>query len=95
MTANDNFGSQVQEIGLQVLRNLIQKGTNVEDDTFLMLFVGELASDFFLIMQNMLKVFPKFHLDIFCIYRSLPFSFWLLIFVVLKELHCAFDYRNL
>lgn len=58
MTANDNFGSQVQEIGLQVLRNLIQKGTNVEDDTFLMLFVGELASDFFLIMQNMLKVFP-------------------------------------
>ncbi|XP_004306022.1 PREDICTED: HEAT repeat-containing protein 5B isoform X1 [Fragaria vesca subsp. vesca] len=46
---------QVQEIGLLVLRHLIQKGTNVEDDTFLMLFVGELASDFFLIMQNMLK----------------------------------------
>ncbi|XP_062009645.1 protein SWEETIE isoform X1 [Rosa rugosa] len=46
---------QVQEIGLQVLKNLIQKGTDAEDDTFLMLFVGELACDFFLIMQNMLK----------------------------------------
>ncbi|XP_050383979.1 protein SWEETIE isoform X2 [Argentina anserina] len=46
---------QVQRIGMQVLRNLIQKGTNVEDDTFLMLFIGELASDLFLIMQNMLK----------------------------------------
>lgn len=75
VVTNEDFCSQVQEIGLQVLKNLVQKGTNAEDHTFLMLFVGELTSDFFLIIQNMLEVFPNFHLNIFCIYRLFRFSF--------------------
>lgn len=71
----EDFCSQVQEIGLQVLKNLVQKGTNAVDHTFLMLFIGELASDFFLIIQNMLEVFLNFHLNIFCIYRLFRLSF--------------------
>lgn len=63
------FCAQVQTIGLQVLKGLVQKSTNVEDSTFSMLFVGELAADFFVIIQNTLKVFPNILSDIFCIYK--------------------------
>lgn len=63
------FCAQVQTIGLQVLKGLVQKSTNVEDSTFSMLFVGELAADFFVIIQNTLKVFPNILSDIVCIYK--------------------------
>ncbi|KAM2466399.1 hypothetical protein PS1_008328 [Malus domestica] len=46
---------QVQSIGLQVLKSLVQKTPNVEGNNFLMLFVGELTADFFVIIQNALK----------------------------------------
>ncbi|KAM1332268.1 hypothetical protein ACFX2F_008459 [Malus domestica] len=46
---------QVQSIGLQVLKSLVQKTPSVEGNNFLMLFVGELTADFFVIIQNALK----------------------------------------
>ncbi|XP_034224220.1 protein SWEETIE isoform X2 [Prunus dulcis] len=54
-TVLSDSNKQVQTIGLQVLKGLVQKSTNVEDSTFSMLFVGELAADFFVIIQNTLK----------------------------------------
>ncbi|XP_050123637.1 protein SWEETIE-like isoform X1 [Malus sylvestris] len=46
---------QVQSIGLQLLKSLVQKTPNAEGNNFLMLFVGELTADFFVIIQNALK----------------------------------------
>lgn len=54
-TVLSDSNRQVQTIGLQVLKGLVQKSTNVEDSTFSILFVGELAADFFVIIQNTLK----------------------------------------
>ena len=48
---------QAQAIGLQVLKNMVQMGTNVEDNAFVMFFAGELITDIFVMMQKMLKVF--------------------------------------
>ncbi|XP_038720133.1 protein SWEETIE isoform X2 [Tripterygium wilfordii] len=46
---------QVQAIGLQVLKNMVQRSTNIEDNSFLMFFNGELVGDIFTVMQMMLK----------------------------------------
>ncbi|XP_062106312.1 protein SWEETIE isoform X2 [Humulus lupulus] len=46
---------QVQAIGLQVLKGVIQRGTNAEDNAFLMFFAGELIEDIFMIIQKSLK----------------------------------------
>ncbi|XP_048328605.2 protein SWEETIE isoform X2 [Ziziphus jujuba] len=46
---------QVQAIGLQVLKGMVQKSTNVEDNTFLIYFAGECIKDIFMIIQKTLK----------------------------------------
>ncbi|KAF4394315.1 hypothetical protein G4B88_018465 [Cannabis sativa] len=46
---------QVQAIGLQVLKGVIQRGTNADDNVFLMFFAGELIEDIFMIIQKSLK----------------------------------------
>ncbi|XP_059452821.1 protein SWEETIE isoform X2 [Corylus avellana] len=46
---------QVQAIGLQVLKNMVQKGMNIEDNTFIIFLVGEHIRDIFSITQKMLK----------------------------------------
>lgn len=48
---------QVEAIGLQVLKGVVQRDTNAEDKTFLIFFAGELIEDIFKIIQKMLKVF--------------------------------------
>lgn len=54
--------AQVQAIGLQVLKNMVQKGMNIEDNTFVIFLVGEHIRDIFSITQKMLKVFSFFFL---------------------------------
>ncbi|XP_059670574.1 protein SWEETIE [Cornus florida] len=46
---------QVQAIGLQVLKSMVLRGANVESNSFQIFFVGELFTDIFTIIQNMLK----------------------------------------
>ncbi|GMN57078.1 hypothetical protein TIFTF001_026181 [Ficus carica] len=46
---------RVQAIGLQVLKGMAQRGTNVEDNAFLMFFAGELVKDIFVIILKTLK----------------------------------------
>ncbi|KAJ7971210.1 HEAT repeat-containing protein 5B [Quillaja saponaria] len=46
----------VQTIGLQVLKTMVQKGTNDEDNSFVMFLAGELIYDVFTIIQDMLKI---------------------------------------
>ncbi|CAN0928886.1 Protein SWEETIE [Linum grandiflorum] len=46
---------QVQVIGLQVLKSLVQKSSNVDDRAFLVLLSGEVIGDVFTIIQSMLK----------------------------------------
>ncbi|PON93486.1 Coatomer beta subunit [Trema orientale] len=46
---------QVQAIGLQVLKGMVQRGAKVEDNAFLMFFAGEVIEDIFMIIQKMLK----------------------------------------
>lgn len=45
---------QVQATGLQVLKSMVQRGTNFEDN-FLIFFVGELLGDVFTIIKRILK----------------------------------------
>lgn len=51
---NDTF-LQVRAIGLQVLKGVVQRSSSTGDNTFVVLFVGELLNDIFTIIQNMLK----------------------------------------
>ncbi|KAA8530559.1 hypothetical protein F0562_005268 [Nyssa sinensis] len=46
---------QVQSIGLQVLKSVVQKDANVESNSFQIFFVGELSRDIFSLIQKMLK----------------------------------------
>ncbi|KAI4352232.1 hypothetical protein L6164_006505 [Bauhinia variegata] len=46
---------QVKVIGLQVLKGLVQRGTNIEDNSFSMFLAGELIADIFTLIQKMLK----------------------------------------
>jgi hypothetical protein len=58
--------AQVQAIGLQVLKNMLQKGMNIEENTFVIFLVGEHIRDIFSITQKMLKVFSfLFYVSIF------------------------------
>ncbi|XP_057950084.1 protein SWEETIE isoform X2 [Malania oleifera] len=46
---------QVQAIGLQVLKAISQRSTNVENNSFLLFFTGEFFREIFSIIQKMLK----------------------------------------
>ncbi|XP_052195097.1 protein SWEETIE isoform X2 [Diospyros lotus] len=46
---------QVQAIGLQVLKNVVQGGTNSDSNSFLLFFIGELLGDIFTLIDKMLK----------------------------------------
>ncbi|OMO80110.1 Armadillo-like helical, partial [Corchorus capsularis] len=46
---------QVQAIGLQVLKSMVQKSSSVEDNSFLIFIIGELVGDIFNMIQNTLK----------------------------------------
>ncbi|GMP28425.1 hypothetical protein CsSME_00003976 [Camellia sinensis var. sinensis] len=46
---------QVQAIGLQVLKSIVQRGNNSESNSFLLFFNGELLRDIFTIIDKMLK----------------------------------------
>lgn len=48
--------TQVQAIGLQVLKSSVQKAT-IEDSAFVIFLVGEHIIDIFTIIQKTLKVF--------------------------------------
>lgn len=51
-----HFILQVQAIGLQVLKGVLQKETNAEDISFLTFFTGEVIEDIFSMALNMLEV---------------------------------------
>jgi hypothetical protein len=67
--------AQVQAIGLQVLKNMVQKGMNIEDNTFVIFLVGEHIRDIFSITQKMLKVFSFFLSFSFLFFSFLCFNF--------------------
>ncbi|EXB97166.1 hypothetical protein L484_008656 [Morus notabilis] len=46
---------RVQAIGFQVLKGMVQRPTNAEENAFLMFFAGELVKDIFVIIQKMLQ----------------------------------------
>lgn len=50
---------QVQAVGLRVLKSLVQielgDGSNDENHSFVMFFIGELVEDIFLLVHKMLK----------------------------------------
>ncbi|CAL5367371.1 unnamed protein product [Camellia sinensis] len=46
---------QVQAIGLQVLKSIVQRGNNSESNSFLLFFNGELLREIFTIIDKMLK----------------------------------------
>lgn len=50
-----DFNIQVQLIGMQVLKSIIQRGTNLESNSFLVFFAGELFVVLFTTIQNTLK----------------------------------------
>lgn len=56
-TSNGILVVQIQAIGLQVLKSIAQRSNNVENNSFLMFFSGELFGDIFAIIRKMLKVF--------------------------------------
>jgi len=47
---------QVQAIGLQVLKTMTQRSTNIEDSSFFIFFSGELVTEIFHIIHTSLKV---------------------------------------
>ncbi|CAJ1844953.1 unnamed protein product [Sphenostylis stenocarpa] len=47
--------TQVQVIGLQFLKARIQRGVNIEDNSFMMFVVGELITDIFTLIHKLLK----------------------------------------
>lgn len=47
---------QVQAVGLQVVKVLLQKGIGSESDPFLIFYFGELVEYLFVILHNILKV---------------------------------------
>lgn len=63
----ETSSAQVQAIGLQVLKSMVQKSTNVEDNTFLIYFAGEHIKDIFMIIQKILKVFLIFCYSLSCL----------------------------
>ncbi|KAK7295809.1 hypothetical protein RJT34_18721 [Clitoria ternatea] len=54
-TVLSDSNMQVQVIGLQFLKARIQKGVNTEDNSFVMFLVGELITDIFTLIHQMLK----------------------------------------
>ncbi|GLT41167.1 hypothetical protein SLA2020_152510 [Shorea laevis] len=46
---------QVRAVGLQQLKSVVQRSSTMEDNTFSVLFLGELLGDIFTIIQNLLK----------------------------------------
>uniref|UniRef100_A0A803LAT9 HEAT repeat-containing protein n=1 Tax=Chenopodium quinoa TaxID=63459 RepID=A0A803LAT9_CHEQI len=46
---------QVQAIGLQVLKNMVQKGINLKVSSFPLLLIGELFSDIFMVIQEIIR----------------------------------------
>lgn len=56
---------QIQAVGLQVVKVMLQKGTGAESDPFLVFYFGELVEDLLVILQNNLEVsvFQQFNND--------------------------------
>ncbi|CAK9150708.1 unnamed protein product [Ilex paraguariensis] len=50
-----DYDIQVQAIGLQVLKNMLQRGTNAENNFFIIFFVGESLRDILTVIQMVLK----------------------------------------
>lgn len=47
---------QVQVIGLQVLKGMLQRGVTTESTSFIIFFVGELMEDIIAVIHKSLKV---------------------------------------
>lgn len=56
LTNWDKF-MQVQAIGLQVLKGMLQRGVTSESNSFIIFFVGELVEDIIAVIHKYLKVF--------------------------------------
>lgn len=56
---------QIQAVGLQVVKVMLQKGTGAESDPYLVFYFGELVEDLLVILQNILEVrmFLQFNND--------------------------------
>ncbi|XP_073155187.1 protein SWEETIE isoform X2 [Henckelia pumila] len=50
---------QIQAVGLQVVKVILQKGIGAASNTFLIFFVGELVGDLLIIIQNVLENLVK------------------------------------
>lgn len=47
---------QIQAVGLQVVKVMLQKGTGADSDPFLIFYFGELVGDLLVILRNILEV---------------------------------------
>lgn len=47
---------QIQAVGLQVVKVMLQKRISAESDPFLIFYLGELVGDMFVVLHNMLEV---------------------------------------
>lgn len=61
--------AQVQLIGLQVLRSVLQKGSDEKSNSFEIFFVGEFVGDILTLIQKHFEVIPLL-LYIYCLYFS-------------------------